>query len=401
MTGLAAFGLVVVAHMIEPRSVAVAVLGATGVAGQQFVRALAHHPWFRIAALAASGRSAGRPYRDCLVQTGLFDGLSLPKEVLDLPVLDATDLVQRVASKPATGTPILDAVFSGLPTEAARTLEPLFAQHVPVFSTASAFRYEPDVPILVPGVNLDHAHLLALQRQRRGTAGFLAPGPNCTTTGLVICLKPLLDAFGLQAVIMTSLQAVSGAGRSPGVLALDILDNVVPYIHNEEEKVERETRKILGQLNLSSADPAGLVTPLSVGISCTCTRVPVLDGHTETVYVATRTPAPLPAVHEAFARAGRALSALGLPSMPASLIQVRDEPNRPQPRLDRDTGDGMTTVVGRLRSESVLGEHGVKFVLLSHNTRMGAAGGALLTAEWLLHQGIYGPRSAPGTTPHR
>jgi aspartate-semialdehyde dehydrogenase len=218
---------------------------------------------------------------------------------------------------------------------------------VPVFSTASAYRYEPDVPILVPGVNPEHAALLRVQQRRRGWRGFIAPGPNCTTTGLVICLRPLHDAFGLRRVIMTSLQAVSGAGRSPGVLALDIVDNVIPYIAKEEEKVELETRKILGQLApaVGAADgTVGEIQPLPLGLSCTCTRVPVLDGHTETVYVATEKPAPLAAVRQALLDMGQGLRELGLPSLPAQLIAVREELNRPQPRLDRDTGGFFRTM---------------------------------------------------------
>jgi len=368
-----------------------AVVGATGVAGQQFLLALAGHPWFSISGVAASERSAGKTYGDALGTTGWCSASAPPAEALPLIVQDGSQLAAGAGRD-------FDVVFSALESDAAKLIEPGLAQHVPVFSTASAYRYEPDVPILIPGVNPEHAPLLHVQRRRRGWKGFIAPGPNCTTTGLVICLRPLLDAFGLRRVIMTSLQAVSGAGRTPGVLALDIVDNVVPYIAKEEEKVEAETRKILGQYRgpsdarqAADSDGAlGQIEPLTLGVSCTCTRVPVLDGHTETVYCATEKPAPLPAVRQALLGLGQALHDLGLPSMPAQLISLRDEPNRPQPRLDRETGGGMTTVVGRLRPETVLGEHGVKFVLLSHNTRMGAAGGAVLTAEWLLKLGYFG-----------
>lgn len=369
-----------------------AVVGATGVAGQQFLLALAAHPWFSISVLAASERSAGKTYRDALGTTGWCSAEAPPEEALSLVVREATGLAEAAGRD-------FDVVFSALESDAAKQIEPSLAQHVPVFSTASAYRYEPDVPILVPGVNPEHASLLHAQRQRRGWKGFIAPGPNCTTTGLVICLRPILDRFGLRRVIMTSLQAVSGAGRSPGVLALDVVDNVIPYIAKEEEKVEAETRKILGQMpglfqGPLAANAPGLadaqIQPLPIGVSCTCTRVPVLDGHTETVYCATEKPAPLAEVKQALLGMGQALAGLDLPSMPAQLIAVRDEPNRPQPRLDRETGRGMTTVVGRLRPETVLGEHGVKFVLLSHNTRMGAAGGSVLTAEWLLKLGYFG-----------
>jgi len=369
-----------------------AVVGATGVAGQQFLLALSGHPWFSVSVLAASERSAGKTYGDALGSTGWCSAESPPPEALPLCVQDASLLS-------ATAGRDFDVVFSALESDAAKVIEPGLAQKVPVFSTASAYRYEPDVPILIPGVNPEHAPLLLVQKRRRGWNGFIAPGPNCTTTGLAICLRPLHDAFGLRRVIMTSLQAVSGAGRTPGVLALDIVDNVIPYIAKEEEKVEAETRKILGQYRSpgeaaaasgEAGDSDGRIEPLAIGVSCTCTRVPVLDGHTETVYCATEKPAPLSAVRQALSSLGQSLQGLGLPSLPAQLISLRDEPNRPQPRLDRETGRGMTTVVGRLRPETVLGEHGVKFVLLSHNTRMGAAGGAVLTAEWLLKLGYFG-----------
>ncbi|PSM31218.1 aspartate-semialdehyde dehydrogenase [Haliangium sp. UPWRP_2] len=363
-----------------------AILGATGVAGQQFLLALARHPWFTAQVLAASERSAGKTYREALGPLGWCSAESPPAEAMDLTVVDAAGLASRAGTD-------FDVVFSALESDAAKAIEPTLAAHVPVFSTASAYRYEPDVPILVPGVNPEHAELLRLQQRRRGWRGFIAPGPNCTATGLVICLRPLHDAFGLSRVIMTSLQAVSGAGRSPGVLALDILDNVIPYIAKEEEKVEIETRKILGRCHVppsAGATGEAAIEPLPLLLSCTCTRVPVLDGHTEAVYIATERPAPLPAVKEALLRMGESLRGLDLPSLPAQMIAVREELNRPQPRLDRDTGGGMTTVVGRLRAETALGEHGVKFVLLSHNTRMGAAGGSVLTAEWLLRQGFVG-----------
>ena len=197
------------------------------------------------------------------------------------------------------------------------------------------------------------------------------PGPNCTTVGLAITLQLILRHFGLSRVVMTSLQSVSGAGRSPGVSALDIVDNIIPFIPGEEEKVERETRKILGAC-LGDGTDGRHIEPLAVAISCTCTRVPVLDGHTEAVFCATTRPAPIDEVKA------------------AQLIAVTDDPYRPQPRLDRELGGGLTTVVGRLRPERALGEHGVKYVLLSHNTKMGAAQGSILTAEQLLVDGYLG-----------
>lgn len=363
-----------------------AVLGATGVAGQQFLAALAAHPLFTLAKLGASERSAGKRYLEALRDKagGLrwYVGGAPPQDACELVVEDAATLS-------ADG---VDVVFSALESDAARQIEPRLAADVPVLSTASAYRYEPDVPILLPGVNPEHARLLHTQRARRGWRGFIAPGPNCTVVGLAITLKPLHDAFGLERVVMTSMQAVSGAGRSPGVTALDILDNLIPYIANEEEKVEREARKLLGSLVGGGAGGGeARIEPLPLAISCTCTRVAVLDGHTEAVFVATRRPAPLDQVKAALEGFGRELRSLNLPSLPPNLIEVRDDPYRPQPRLDREAGNGMTTVVGRLRPETGLGEHGVKYVLLSHNTKMGAAAGTLLTAEQLIRAGYITP----------
>ena len=374
------------------RKLRVAVLGATGVAGQQFLTALSGHPWFEVACLAASERTAGKRYTDAIRDAGghtrWHASEPLPAPLGELVVTDASQLT-------ATG---IDLVFSALDTDAAKRIEPRLAESVPVISTASAYRYEADVPILLPGVNQAHAQLIHTQRARRGWKGFIAPGPNCTTVGLVMTLKPIHDAFGIERVLMTSLQSVSGAGRSPGVAALDILDNVIPYIPSEEEKVQRETQKILGRCSLGPAAPEGdgaageqwSLAPLPLPVSCTCTRVAVLEGHTEAVFVATQRPAPVEAVRDVLRSFGAELQQLGLPSAPARLIEVLDDPFRPQPRLDRDAGGGMTTVVGRLRPELALGEHGVKYVLVSHNTKMGAALGAMLTAEMLCKTGFIG-----------
>src|SRR5437763_15074679 len=223
----------------------VAVVGATGVAGQQFLAALAGHPWFEVGVLAASARSAGRTYgeasRDASgARRWWVAGAEPAAAFLALPVEDAAHL------DPGT----VDLVFAAVESDAARELEPRYARAVPVVSTASAFRYEPDVPIALPGVNLAaHLPLLREQQRRRGWKGFILPLPNCTTVGLAISLKPLLDAFGLVRVLMTSMQGISGAGRSPGVGALDIVDNLIPYIPKEEEKVATETGKILGRLS--------------------------------------------------------------------------------------------------------------------------------------------------------
>jgi aspartate-semialdehyde dehydrogenase len=354
----------------------VAVLGATGVAGQQFLASLPNHPLFEIVKLGASERSAGKKYgeaiRDASGKVSWFGARPLVAEYAAMNVEDAA----------AMTTDGVDLVFTAVESDAAKVLEPRFAEKVPVVSTASAFRYEPDVPVFLPAVNLDHVKLIDVQRRRRGWKGFVTPGPNCTTTGLAITLKPLHEAFGVERVVMTSMQAVSGAGRSPGVLALDVIDNVIPYIAKEEEKVEKETKKILGAL-----DGDG-ITDAKIAVSCTCTRVNVLEGHTESVFVGLRKKASVDEVKAAMRAFGEEFIALGLPSAPKHLITVSDDPYRPQPRLDRDAEDGMTTSVGRVRDEPVLG--GVKYMLVSHNTRMGAAKGAMLIAEYLAHAGYIG-----------
>lgn len=349
----------------------VAVVGATGIAGQQFLAALEEHPWFDVVALAASERSAGKSYAEALrdPNTGSrrwWCSEEPSQKMLSLPVQNASDL--DVGG--------IDVVFSAVEADAARVLEPEYAKRTAVLSTASAFRYETDVPILVPGVNLDHASLIDVQRRARGWKGFVTPLPNCTTMGLVITLKPLFDRFGIERVVMTSMQGISGAGRSPGVIGLDILDNIIPFIPGEEEKVARETAKILG-----TPGEAG-IAPAAVAVSATCTRAAVIEGHTEAVVVSTRQSCTPADVRVAFEEFGAELARYELPSAPRRLITVHDDPFRPQPRLDRDADGGMTTSVGRIREDGAL-ENGIKYVLVSHNTKMGAAKGAVLVAEYL------------------
>ncbi len=353
----------------------VAIVGATGIAGQQFVVALRDHPWFEVNLLAASERSAGKSYAEALrdPKTGARRWWCQEEpsaQALSLPVYEASSL----------NLSGIDLVFSAVESEPARELEPLYAKTTPVVSTASAFRYEQDVPIFIPGVNLDHIRLLDVQKKNRGWKGFIATQPNCTTIGLAITLKPLFDSFGVKRVIMTSMQGVSGAGRSPGVIALDILDNIIPFISGEEEKVEKESRKILGTLGEGSIVPADFI------VSATCTRAAVLEGHTEAVVVSMATPCSVDDARAAMIEFGREFVNLGLPSAPQHMIIVHDDPFRPQPRLDRDSEDGMATSVGRLRKDYAL-DNGVKYLLVSHNTKMGAAKGAVLTAEYLLQNG--------------
>ncbi|HLY66343.1 MAG TPA: aspartate-semialdehyde dehydrogenase, partial [Chloroflexota bacterium] len=284
----------------------------------------------------------------------------------------------------------LDLVFTAIESDEARRLEPLLAAEVPVVSTAAAFRMEPDVPIFVSTINAGHAKLIDQQRKRRGWKGFITPQPNCTTIGLATTLKPIYDRWGLNLVLMTSMQALSGAGRAGGVLGLDILDNVVPYIPKEEEKVQQETQKVLGSFadGESSAD-GQLIHPAEFPVSCTCTRVNVIDGHTEAVFVSTKERATVEEAKAAFREYRSGLEELGLPSAPCQLIQVHEDPYRPQPRLDRDLAGGMATSVGRVREDHAL-PNGLKWVLVSHNTKMGAAKGAVLVAELLVKQGYIG-----------
>ncbi len=365
----------------------VAVIGATGIAGQQFLAALPNHPDFEITVLAASARSAGKNYLDALREPsgaiGWWCDEELPIEYSKMPVIDGQDFDATT----------VDIVFTATESDAAKTLEPRYAQTTPVISTASAFRYEDDVPILIPGVNNDHAKLLQQQQQNRGWKGFVTPIPNCTTTGLAMTLKPIFDKFGIKSVVMTSMQAMSGAGRRGGVLGLDATENVIPYIPGEEEKVQRETQKILGKLDagwevpmIVGTLPTLAITPANFPVSATCTRVAVLDGHTEAVYVATDRACSTEDVAQAMREFDGGLK--GLPSFPQPVILVQDDPFRPQPRRDRNNGGGMTTTVGRIREERALGENGVKYVLVSHNTKMGAARGAILVAEMLMRDGL-------------
>jgi aspartate-semialdehyde dehydrogenase len=355
-----------------------AIVGATGIVGQQFVLALQDHPWFSIEALAASRRSAGQTYGMALRDetTGALQWYAgaLPEPtVFEMPVEDAETLE---ASR-------FDVVFTGIESGPAKVLEPQYAKHSAVISTASAFRYEDDVPVLIPAVNDDHLALLERQRRQRGWQGFITPNPNCTTIGLAITLAPIAQHFGIESVVMTSMQAVSGAGRHGGVLSLDIIDNLIPYIPNEEEKLQRETRKILGRLTASG------ITAADFRMSATCTRVPVIEGHTESVLVITRQPAGVSEVRTALESFGQDFVQMGLPSSPRQFIVVQDDPFRPQPRLDRDVDDGMATTVGRLRADTAF-DNGLQYLLVSHNTKMGAAKGSVLTAELLVHKGYIG-----------
>jgi aspartate-semialdehyde dehydrogenase len=342
----------------------VAVLGATGTVGQRFIEMLAGHPWFDLVAITGSERRAGQRYGDAV--TWRLPGAP-PAAVLDLPLL-APD-----AELPAR------IVFSALPTDVATEIESLLAArgHF-VFSNASSYRMAEDVPLLIPEINADHIGLLEQQRRTRGWGGALITNPNCSTIQVALALKPLADAFGVQRMQVTTLQAISGAGY-PGVASYDILDNIIPYIGQEEEKIERETRKILGSFTGEA------IAPATLRISAQCNRVAVREGHLACVSVELGqdvTDADLISAWRSFRAEPQDRA---LPTAPQPAIIVREEVDRPQPLRDRDAGGGMAVVVGRVRPCAILGH---KFIVLGHNTIRGAAGASLLNAELLVARGV-------------
>ena len=350
-----------------------AILGATGMAGQQFVEALVDHPWFEISGVYASERSAGKKYG---VAAKWYCPTPIKPEIAAMTVRNTEEIYGELDQ--------YDIVFSSLPADYAKTIEGRCAETKPVISTASAYRYEKDVPILVPEVNAGHADLIKTQQKNRGWKGFVVPGPNCTTMGLIISLKPIHLKFGIKRVFMTSLQALSGAGY-PGVPSMDIIDNIIPFINKEEGKVQLETIKTLG------AFVNGDVVNAPFGVSCTCTRVGAIDGHTIVTFVETEKPispdAYKQAIQEYNADCRKEFG--NLPSAPEETIVIKTEDNRPQPRLDRELGGGMSTAVGRIRQDEIFGDCGLKYVALSHNTKRGAAKGEVMVAEYLMTKGFF------------
>jgi aspartate-semialdehyde dehydrogenase len=339
------------------------VLGATGSVGQRFVQLLADHPWFRLAEVVASDRSAGRRYAEA---TEWRLSANMPESARELVVKDYDA---------ALDSPV---VFSALPGEIAGEIEQRMAREGRgLFSNTSTHRMTPDVPLLIPEVNPCHVAALDVQRQNRGWSGFIVTNPNCSAIHMVLALKPLQDAFGIDALAVTTMQAVSGSGY-PGVPSLDIIDNIIPFINTEEEKMTEETKKLLGGFD-------GQFQPACLTMTAHCNRVPVRDGHTECVSVRFTTPGtPREAAQVMAAFRGKPQE-LNLPSAPESPVIVRHEPNRPQPQLDRDAEGGMATTVGRVRECPLLG---TKFVLLGHNTIRGAAGASILNAELFKVEGL-------------
>jgi aspartate-semialdehyde dehydrogenase len=351
----------------------VAIIGVTGSVGQEFVLSLENHPWFQVTQIAASERSAGKKYIDAIRDpSGIIAwdvGGEIPEYIKEMEVktVDGLDVSQ------------LDLVFSAVESEAAKDIESKMAADVPVVSTSSAYRYEEDVPILIPGINDEQIELLEIQKKNRNWKGWIAPLPNCTTTGLAITLKPLLEKYGVKKVMMTSMQAISGGGKS-GVSAMGITDNIIPYIPKEEGKVKLETRKILGKLE------NGKIKDADIRISCTCTRVPVIDGHTESVFVETTKEIDPQKAKEMYNQYNKDISVAGLPSAPEKYYAFHEDPTRPQPRMERSVGDGMTTTIGRVEKEELF-DNGLKYILFSHNKKMGSAKGAVLLAEMLHKKG--------------
>ncbi|KAH3672798.1 hypothetical protein WICMUC_004020 [Wickerhamomyces mucosus] len=356
------------------------VLGATGSVGQRFILLLSEHPDFKLEVLGASARSAGKRYEDAVTWKQTF---LLPESAKDIEISECT--VEAFKD--------CDVVFSGLDHDYAGPIEKAFKEAgLAVVSNAKNYRREPDVPLIVPITNTDHLSVIEEKINKAKTAGQEKPGfiaciSNCSTAGLVAPLKPLVDDFGpLDLITTTTLQAISGAGYSPGVPGIDIIDNIVPFIGSEEEKIEWETKKILGTVN-ASKDGFNLISEEDLKVSAQCTRVPVSDGHTECISFRFKNrPAPsVEQVKESLRNYVCEASKLGCHSAPKNAIHVLEQENRPQPRLDRDRDNGFGVSVGRVREDTVLD---FKMVVLSHNTIIGAAGAGILIAEILLKKGL-------------
>jgi aspartate-semialdehyde dehydrogenase len=351
--------------MAMKKRIPVGILGATGAVGQRFVQLLVDHPWFEIVAVTGSDRTVGQPY-----------GQGVNWVVPGDPPPGVSDLVVQ-ETRPDLDAPV---VFSALPTALAREWEPKFAAAgYAVVTNASAYRMTPDVPLLVPEINPDHTGLIPAQQAARNWPGFIVASPNCSTTSAVLPMKVLQDAFGLQAAIMTTLQALSGAGY-PGVPSMAIMDNVIPHIGGEDEKLEAEPKKLLGALN---AD-ASAINGAAIDLSAQANRVPVSDGHLASVSVKLGRPATPAEAIAAFESWRPPAVCAELPSSPDRVLIYRHESDRPQPRLDRDAEAGMAWTVGKVRQCGVLD---LRFLAITHNTLRGAASGSVLNAELLHVQG--------------
>jgi len=356
--------------------VRVGILGATGMVGQRFVQLLANHPGFVVTALAASDRSQGKPYGEACTW----------RLVGDMPAFVKSMVVQ--SPQPPLDC---DVVLSSLPSDVARAAEESFARAgYPVISNASSFRMDADVPLLIPEINSDHLGVLARQRKERSFGdGYIVTNPNCSTIIMALALAPLHTRFGIEAVVATTLQAVSGAGY-PGVPSLDVVDNVLPFIDGEEPKMESETRKILGRVGHNNG-----FENAPFAVSAQCHRVNVADGHMVAVRVKLAKRVSIEEVREALSAYQSVPQELRLHSAPEHPVIVRAEKDRPQPRMDRDAGGGMSVTVGRLFPDNVLD---YRFVVLGHNTIRGAAGAAILNAELLQARGLLAGKTAQEKT---
>ena len=352
--------------MAKTVKIPVGILGATGMVGQRFIQLLEQHPWFEVAWVAASERSYGKTYAEAAkwkMKT------AIPARVANMKLS---------AAEPA-GAP--KVIFAALDADIAREMEPAFASAgCAVISNSSAFRMHPQVPLVIPEINADHIKLIEQQTWRKQSGGFMVTNSNCSVMGLALALAPLDKAFGIESVFVATMQAISGAGY-PGVASLDILGNVVPFIKNEEEKMEEEAGKLLGKLKGRE------IAPANFGISAHCNRVAVEDGHTESVSIKFKKRATAEKIINVWREFRGMVADLNLPFSPAEPIFYDDRVDRPQPRLDLERGHGMTVSCGRLRPCSLLDW---KFTLLSHNTIRGAAGAALLNAELLKAKGYLG-----------
>lgn len=351
----------------------VGIIGATGMVGQRFTLLLANHPWFRVTCLAASGRSAGKTYAEAVAGRWAFKDTPIPENIASMMVLDAAD-VEKVASQ-------VDFVFCAvnMKKEEIRALEEAYAKtETPVISNNSAHRHTPDVPMLIPEINGSHAAVIEAQRRRLGTkAGFIAVKPNCSIQSYVPALWPLLE-YGPEQVMVCTYQAISGAGKTFDTWP-EMVDNVIPHIGGEDEKSECEPLKIFGSLK------SGVITDAALPrISAQCLRVAASDGHMAAVSVKFARKPTMEEILEKWQNAVPATAGLNLPSSPRQFLHYFDDPARPQTRLDRELEGGMAVSIGRLRPDPVMD---YKFVCLSHNTLRGAAGGGVLSAEYLCSQG--------------
>jgi aspartate-semialdehyde dehydrogenase len=344
----------------------IGILGATGAVGQKFIRLLQDHPWFTIAKLGASERSAGKPYKAAV---HWIESTELPQDVAD---------IQVTTCGPEHFNDV-DFVFSGLDSSVAGTIERNFAEAgIPVISNAKNFRMEEAVPLLIPEINPEHIALIESQTFTEDSSGWIVTNPNCVCVPLAMSLRPFYDAFGIESVIVTSMQATSGAGY-PGVASLDILGNVVPHIGGEEDKIHTEPLKILGIVEHST------ITPADFKVQATAVRVPTIEGHLLSVSVKLKNqPDSMDEVHQAVQKWKNPIAEFDLPSAPAQPIHVYEEPRYPQPRLHANREKGMQLGIGRLRKDSVFD---ISYLALAHNTIRGAAGGAVLNAELLVEKG--------------